>query len=245
MTRDELMAHVEALADDALNCPEEGCGDHDLPIGEAIRLAIYANDTRPSLGDADLVTAFGDHSDIYGDPPRTPTTLDCDYCDGYGWDAVQVSDTEQEQRQCSFCEGTGRVSLPRTPTTEDPYRGPNWKPIHQPGDPACPYIACKCDPRTPTTAAGRRFCEGPRPTGNWWKGVPAQIAAIEAEARAPLDMAGCDANAAVLVAEAVAVERARIRAAVEGLTTHVVSGYEWEHVALRDALRAAIEGSKE
>jgi len=35
---------------------------------------------------------------------------------------------------------------------------------------------------TPTTAAGRRFCEGPRPTGNWWKGVPDQIAAIEAEA---------------------------------------------------------------
>ena len=37
-------------------------------------------------------------------------------------------------------------------------------------------------PRTPTTAAGRRFCEGPRPTGNWWKGVPDQIADIEAEA---------------------------------------------------------------
>ena len=37
-------------------------------------------------------------------------------------------------------------------------------------------------PRTPTTAAGKRFCEGPRPTGNWWKGVPDQIAAIEAEA---------------------------------------------------------------
>jgi len=50
-------------------------------------------------------------------------------------------------------------------------------------------------PRTPTTAAGQRFCEGPRPTGNWWKGVPDQIADIEAEA--------------------VAAERARIRAAVE------------------------------
>jgi hypothetical protein len=61
-------------------------------------------------------------------------------------------------------------------------------------------------------------------------------------------MAGCDANAVVLVAEAVAAERerlllqgmvpfeavaaerARIRAAVEGLSTHVVSGYEWECV---------------
>jgi len=47
-------------------------------------------------------------------------------------------------------------------------------------------------PRTPTTAAGKRFCEGPRPTGNWWKGVPDQIAAIEAEARAAPDPAPLD-----------------------------------------------------
>jgi len=37
---------------------------------------------------------------------------------------------------------------------------------------------------------------------------------------APQDMAGCDANAAVLVAEAIAAERARIRSGLSALIVH-------------------------
>ena len=34
---------------------------------------------------------------------------DCPNCDGQGWYAQQVSDTEQEQRQCDLCYGTGML----------------------------------------------------------------------------------------------------------------------------------------
>jgi len=61
--------------------------------------------------------------------------------------------------------------------------------------------------------------------GNPWHYANLDRPAIEAEARAapdpaPLDMAGCDANAAVLVAEAIAAERARIRSGLSALIVH-------------------------
>jgi len=101
-------------------------------------------------------------------------------------------------------------------------------------------------PTEPTTAAGKRFCEGPRPTGNWWKGVPDQIAAIEAEARAEAEMeyADCWQEGDRLRARLALMEA--VVGKVPLLLSVISSG---EHLSQREynevrAALAAIEGSK-
>jgi hypothetical protein len=44
---DEIVDLIEKLAQDAADCPEENCGDHDVPIEVAVRLV----DMLPDLFD--------------------------------------------------------------------------------------------------------------------------------------------------------------------------------------------------